>query len=41
MDEFISKEILDELLYTPTLGKSLKQISLSKTPLDDILEDIC
>ena len=40
MDQFISKNILDELSYTSTLGRSLKQISLSKTPLNNILEDI-
>lgn len=40
MDEFISKEILDELSYTSSLGRSLKQISLSKTPLETILDDI-
>ncbi|MCI8939648.1 MAG: hypothetical protein HFH12_06580 [Dorea sp.] len=40
MDDFISKEILDELSYTSTLGQSLKQISLSKTPIDRIIQDI-
>lgn len=40
MSEFISKEILEELSYTSTLQGSLKQISLSKTPLSDILDDI-
>ncbi len=40
MDKFISKEILDELSYTSSLGRSLKQISLSKTPIEEILEDI-
>lgn len=40
MDQFISKSILDKLSYTSTLGRSLKQISLSKTPLDNILDDI-
>lgn len=34
MNNFIPKEILDELSYTSTLGQSLKQISLSKTPID-------
>ena len=38
--QFISKEILDKISYTSTLGQSLKQISLSKTPLDSILADI-
>lgn len=40
MDKFISKEFLDELSYKSKLGKSLKQISLRNTPLQDILEDI-
>jgi putative GTP pyrophosphokinase len=40
MNQFISKEILDELSYRSTLGVSLKQISLRKTPLDLIIQDI-
>ncbi len=36
----IEKAVLDKLSYTSTLGQSLKQISLSKTPLDKILDDI-
>ena len=40
MDQFISKEVLDILSYHSTLGRSLKQISLRKTPLPMILEDI-
>lgn len=40
MEEFISKEILDELSYRSGLGQSLKQISLSQTPLERILQDI-
>ncbi|MGL6199765.1 MAG: hypothetical protein ACRC3H_12625 [Lachnospiraceae bacterium] len=40
MDQFIAKEILDELSYTSTMGQSLKQISLSKTPIENILIDI-
>lgn len=40
MNDFISKEILDELSYTSTLGQSLKQISLSKTPIELIIQDI-
>ncbi|MGL5087072.1 MAG: hypothetical protein ACRC68_15390 [Clostridium sp.] len=40
MDQFISKEILDQLSYKSALNKSLKQISLRETPLDKILEDI-
>lgn len=40
MDQLISKEILDELSYCSTLGQSLKQISLSKTPIETIIQDI-
>ena len=40
MDQFISKEILDQLSYKSTLNRSLKQISLRETSLDKILEDI-
>jgi len=40
MNQFISKGILAEISYTSTLDKSLKQISLSKTSLDEILYDI-
>lgn len=40
MNNFISREILDELSYTSTLGQSLKQISLSKTPIERIIQDI-
>lgn len=40
MYQFISKKILDELSYTSTLGQSLKQISLSKTPIEQIIQDI-
>ena len=40
MEQFISKEILDELSYTSTLGQSLKQISLSQAPLEKIIQDI-
>ncbi len=40
MFDVVSKETLDKLSYTSTLGQSLKQISLSKTPLDKILDDI-
>lgn len=40
MEQFISKEILDELSYCSTLGQSLKQISLSKTPIETIIQDI-
>lgn len=40
METFISKEILDNLSYTSTLGRSLKQISLRNTPIEFILEDI-
>ena len=38
--QFISKGALDRISYTTSLGKSLKQISMSKTPLSDILADI-
>ena len=40
MNLFISKETLDLLSYQSTLGRSLKQISLSATPIDMILDDI-
>lgn len=40
MNQFIPKEILDELSYCSTLGQSLKQISLSKTPIESIIQDI-
>ena len=40
MCQFISKEQLDIISYTTTLPRSLKQISLRKTPLDVILKDI-
>ena len=40
MKEFIAKELLDELSYCSSLKGSLKQISLRKTPIDLILEDI-
>ena len=40
MNEFISKSILDELSYTSSLRRSLKQISLNKTPIEEIMEDI-
>jgi len=40
MDLFIPKETLDLLSYRSTLGQSLKQISLSATPIEKILDDI-
>lgn len=40
MNQFISKDILDQLSYCSTLGQSLKQISLSKTPIETIIQDI-
>lgn len=40
MKEFIAKELLDELSYCSSLKGSLKQISLRKTPIELILEDI-
>lgn len=38
--QFISKDALDLLSYRSTLGQSLKQIHLSRTPIEVILEDI-
>jgi hypothetical protein len=38
--QFISKDALDLLFYRSTLGQSLKQIHLSRTPIEAILEDI-
>lgn len=38
--QFISKDVLDLLSYRSTLGQSLKQIHLSRTPIEVILEDI-
>lgn len=38
--QFISKDALDLLSYRSTLGQSLKQIRLSRTPIEAILEDI-
>ena len=40
MDSFIARDILDQLSYRSTLGQSLKQISLHRTPLALILDDI-
>lgn len=40
MDQFIPKDVLDALSYHSGLGQSLKQISLRKTPLPVILNDI-
>lgn len=40
MDLFIPQDTLDLLSYRSTLGQSLKQISLSATPIDKILDDI-
>lgn len=37
MGRFISKEALDMLSYRSALGRSLKQISLRSTPLEQIL----
>ena len=37
---FIARDILDQLSYRSTLGQSLKQISLHRTPLALILDDI-
>ncbi len=38
--QFISKEVLDKISYESTLGQSLRQISLRKTVLSDILADV-
>lgn len=40
MDLFISKEILDVLSYHSMLKRSLKQISLRETPLEEIINDV-
>lgn len=40
MNQLITKEILDRLSYESILAVSLKQISLRKTDLDKIYEDI-
>ena len=40
MNQFVSKEILDQLSYTSTLGRSLKQISLRNTPIELIVDDV-
>jgi len=40
MNQFISKDILDQLSYKSTLGRSLKHISSRETPLENILNDI-
>lgn len=40
MNLFIPKDTLDLLSYRSTLGRSLKQISLSATPINLILDDI-
>ena len=40
MNLFIPKDTLDLLSYRSTLGQSLKQISLSSTPINAILDDI-
>lgn len=40
MKQCISKEILDELSYMSQLKRSLKQISLRETPIEEILTDI-
>lgn len=40
MRQFISKKILDELSYMSQLDRSLKQISLRNTPIEEILEDV-
>ncbi len=40
LNNIIDKSVLDKLSYTSTLGQSLKQISLSKTSIATILDDI-
>lgn len=40
METFISRTILSELSYQSTLGRSLKQISLRNTPIEEIIQDI-
>lgn len=40
MDTFISRDLLDRISYRSCLEKSLRQISLSKTPIEVILEDV-
>ena len=39
-NELIQRDALDALSYCSALGQSLKQISLRKTPLETILQDI-
>ena len=39
-NELIQRDALDALSYRSALGQSLKQISLRKTPLETILQDI-
>lgn len=41
MDMFLSEEVLANISYTSKFTQSLKTISLRKTPLDEILKDIC
>lgn len=40
MTKFIKKEVLDKISYRSSLEQSLKQISLSNTPLELILADV-
>ena len=40
MDQFIARDILEQLSYRSTLGQSLKQIPLRGMPLALILDDI-
>lgn len=40
MGQFIPKEVLNMLSYRSALGRSLKQISLRSTSLEQILDDI-
>ena len=40
MDLFLPENVLAEISYTSKFTQSLKTISLRKTPLEDILDDI-
>ncbi len=40
MDLFLSEDVLADISYTSKFTQSLKTISLRKTPLNDILQDI-
>lgn len=40
MDLFLAEDVLSNISYTSQFKQSLKTISLRKTPLQDILDDI-